>query len=108
MVFDTTSTNTGLWSGGCVELQTRLNKPLFWCACRKHIGELIIGSAFDALQIETSKSPEIFMFKNFQTYFSPVCQNDISYPPYLNESCVTTNELNFLNELKKRCHRPCY
>ena len=64
IVFDTTSMITGLsglWSGGCMELQGR-----------KHIGELIVGSGFNALQIETSKSPDIFMHKSFQRYFSQV------------------------------------
>ena len=102
MVFDTTSTNTGLWSGGCVELQNRLNKSLLWCACRKHIGELIVGSVFNALQIKMSKSPEIMIFKNFQSNFSHVCQDDISYPPYLEElDCYSDSELSFLNELRK-------
>ena len=102
MVFDTTSTNTGLWSGGCVELQNRLNKSLLWCACRKHIGELIVSSVFNALQIETSKSPEIMIFKNFRSNFSHVCQDDISYPLYLEElDCYSDSELSFLNDLRK-------
>ena len=102
MVFDTTSTNTGLWSGGCVEVQSRLQKPLLWCACRKHIGELIVGSVFDELHIETSKSPEILIFKNFRTYFSHVSQTNLSYPPFVNEvNCSTTDDVAFLNELQK-------
>lgn len=101
MVFDTTSTNTGLWSGGCVELQRRLNKPLLWCACRKHIGELIVGGVFESLQIETSRSPEISMFKNFRTYFSHISQDNLSFPPYLNEfDCPSSNGMDLLNELQ--------
>ena len=102
MVFDTTSANTGLWSGRCVEVQRRLQKPLPWCVCRKHIEKLIVSSVFDELHIETSKSPEILIFKNFRTYFSHVSQTNLSYPPFVNEvNCSTTDDVEFLNELQK-------
>ena len=66
MVFDTTSINTGLWTGGCVELQSKLNKPLLWRAGRKHMGELVAAKVFDTLLIEkshpqTSKYSKIFV-----------------------------------------------
>ena len=70
MVFDTTSTNTGLWTGDCVELQSKLNKSLLWCACRKHMGEWIAGKVFDTLLIEKSQSPDIKIFKNFRSNFN--------------------------------------
>ena len=35
MVFDTTSTNTGHLSAGCVSIQSKLNKALIWSAFRK-------------------------------------------------------------------------
>ena len=79
MVFHTTSTITGLWSGGCVEVQSRLKKPLLLCACRKHDGELIVGSVFDEPHIGTSKCPGILIFKNFRTYLSHVNQQICHY-----------------------------
>ena len=42
------------------------------------------------------------IFKNFRSNFSHVCQDDISYPPYLEElNCYSDSELSFLNELRK-------
>ena len=66
------------------------------------IGELIVGSVFDELHVETSKSPEILIFKNLRTYFSHVSQTNLSYPPFVNEvNYSTTNDVEFLNELQK-------
>ena len=79
MVFDTTSTNTGLWTGGCVELQSKLNKPLLWCACRKHMGEVVAGKVFDTLLIEKSQSPDTKIFKNFRSNFNIIPQKKLLF-----------------------------
>ena len=62
MVFDTTASNTGHISAGCISLQGALGRPLLWCACRHHIGELVISQIFSDLGIELSKSPETSLF----------------------------------------------
>ena len=60
--FDTTSSNTGVNKGCCVILKTLLNRQILWLACRHHIPELIIGTAFTTLFGDT-KSPEVTLFK---------------------------------------------
>ena len=62
MVFDTTTLNTGAQTAACVALQNVVSKLLLWFACRHHIGETILTYAWDALHIEVSKSPEIYIF----------------------------------------------
>lgn len=66
MVFDTTASNTGHLSAACVSIQTKLDRPLLWSACRKHIGELIIGHVWDDLKIEVSSSKDTNVFKRFR------------------------------------------
>ena len=85
LVFDTTSANTGRLSAGCiciqvilnkqtnkqtiVLLQEKLDKALLWCACRKHVGEVLLTKAWDALNVEASRSPEISVFLRFREKF---------------------------------------
>ena len=66
MVFDTTATNTGHVTAACVSLQMKLGCPLFWSACRKHIGEVVMSHIWDDLNIEKSKSKDIIIFKHFR------------------------------------------
>ena len=50
-------------AGACTMLQSQLNAPLLWFACRHHVGEIILTHVWDALKIEASQSPEITVFK---------------------------------------------
>ena len=43
MVFDTTSSNTGAQTAAWVALQNTISKPLLWFACRRHVGEVVLG-----------------------------------------------------------------
>ena len=63
MVFDTTASNTGHKTAGCIQVQISLNKPLLWFACRHHIGEIILTHVWTSLKIEVSKSPSITLFE---------------------------------------------
>ena len=45
MCFDTTSSNTGWMSGAAVLIESKLQKPLLWLPCRKHIAELMLRAA---------------------------------------------------------------
>ena len=66
MVFDTTAANTGHLTAACISIQSKLDRALLWCACRRHIGELVINGAWEALGVETSSSPDIKIFKRFR------------------------------------------
>ena len=72
MHFDTTNTNTGKHTGACIKLQDIIDCPLLWVACRKHIGEVHVGRAFDILKVEVSVSPEILIFNRFKIDFSKI------------------------------------
>ena len=69
MLFDTTPTNTGVDTGACKMVQELFERPLLFCACRKHIGEVHIGHCFDCLNIEASKGPEISVYNTFKNNF---------------------------------------
>ena len=51
---DTTASNTGVHRGACTFLQLQLQRQLLWLACRHHIAELILRSAFDSLFSDTT------------------------------------------------------
>ena len=80
MCFDTTSSNTGGKAGACVLLQQKLEKQLIWLACRHHIHELIVASAFNLL-MGCSSGPTIKLFERFSQAWNHI---DRSNP----ESCV--------------------
>ena len=69
MVFDTTSTNTGRLSAGCICIQERAEKALLWCACRKHMGEVLLDKAWKCLGVEAERSPEVSIFLRFREKF---------------------------------------
>ena len=42
LYFDTTASNTGHLTAACVAIQAKLGRALLWCACRHHIGEIVL------------------------------------------------------------------
>ena len=55
------------------------------------MGELIVGSSFNCLDIEVSKGPEILLFKKFRTYFDMIppadlAEDELNFPTYDNFS----------------------
>ena len=65
MVFDTTTSNTGHVSGACTFLEVWLDKPIMWLACRRHIGELHLGSAATTITGAT-KDPGMVLFRRLR------------------------------------------
>ena len=68
MVFDTTSCNTGRFSGACVTFS--LSKPILWLACRN----LVLDEVFCSLAIKKSKTPEVEVFKRFKKHWNEIQQ----------------------------------
>ena len=66
---DTTSVNTGHVTAACICMQEKLQRPLLWCACRHHIGEIMLSRVWDSLKIETSKSHQISIFSRLRQNF---------------------------------------
>ena len=73
MCFDTTSSNTGIHIGACVEIERALGKDLLYLACRHHVMELLAGAAFTA-SLTPSSAPEVLLFKRFQQKWSVLDQ----------------------------------
>ena len=65
MSFDTTASNAGHRAGACVLLEKKLGKSLLHLACRHHILEVVLRSAFEAA-FGKSSSPNVVLFKRFQ------------------------------------------
>ena len=63
LVFDTTSSNTGLHLGTCTLIEKALKRELIWIACRHHVFEVMLFNVFSATVAPTS-GPDIF--KRFQ------------------------------------------
>ncbi|XP_015122270.1 uncharacterized protein LOC107044756 [Diachasma alloeum] len=83
MIFDTTASNTGSTNGTCVLLEQLLGRNLLHLACRHHLLELLLKSAFEA-SMGPNTRPDILIFKRFQEQwkniekgeFSPGVQDD--------------------------------
>ena len=48
LVFDTTSSNTGIHLGACTLIEKTLKHELIWIACRHHIFEVMLSDVFSA------------------------------------------------------------
>lgn len=77
LVFDTTSSNTGIHRGACVIIEKAIGHELVNIACRHHIMEVILSSVFTALFGGTG-APEVGMFKRFQKNWSYIQQAQYS------------------------------
>ena len=91
--FDTTSSNTGIYSGSTVLLQQHLNRQLLWLSCRHHIPELILKAAFQTLFGKTTgPSAALFSWKSLDL-------TDLRLPP-TPASCRSSVDalLHFLDE----------
>ena len=53
-------------TAACTTMQTKLGRPLLWAACTKHIGETLLRQIWNDLNVETSRSSEIGIFKRFR------------------------------------------
>ncbi|KAG0727921.1 hypothetical protein GWK47_033611 [Chionoecetes opilio] len=65
LCFDTTASNTGVHAGCCTLLEQKLGRPLLNLACRHHVMELILASAFKAPSATLSSRPRRQLFKRF-------------------------------------------
>ena len=79
MGFDTTASNTGVHRGACTFLQLQLQRQLLWLACRHHIAELILRSAFDSLFGDTT-GPEVVLFKVLRKTWDSIDLQNIQLP----------------------------
>ena len=77
MSFDTTSSNTGRKQGACVMIEQELETDLLHLACRHHILELLVQTAFTTLMGSTA-GPEVFMFKRFQSPWEFLDKNNFT------------------------------
>jgi hypothetical protein len=65
LVFDTTSSNTGLYSGACTLIEEAVDYPLVWIGCRHHIFEVMLSNVFKAV-LEPTGGPDVKLFTRFQ------------------------------------------
>ena len=75
MSFDTTASNTGRRNGACVLIEQKMGKDLLHFACRHHILELVVHAVFVRV-LGCSSSPELLLFKRFQTSWESIDRED--------------------------------
>ena len=76
MTFETTSSNTGHVSVGCISIQQATGKALLWTVCRYHVGEIIWRHVFNDLDIET-KITNYSSFCSVLKYYKSLEQNEL-------------------------------
>lgn len=65
LIFDTTSSNTGILQGAATRLEVMINRKLFWLACRHHILELVVAAAWKSM-FGDDQSSDHLRFKELQ------------------------------------------
>lgn len=76
MCFDTCAVNTGSDNGTCVLLEKSLNKKLLHFACRHHIFELVLKTAFVEVMSIEEVGPDVPLFKNFKSMWCNILDKD--------------------------------
>ena len=61
VVYDTTASNTGRIKGATVRLQKCLDRPIFFLACRHHVGELVAKACWYSI-FEADLTPDCKFF----------------------------------------------
>lgn len=90
LVFDTTSSNTGIHKGACVLIEEALGRELVNIGCRHHVLEVVLGNVFMALFGGTG-GPEVCMFKRFKKKWPYIQQTD--YLPAKDELFNSVTEI---------------
>ncbi|XP_015120045.1 uncharacterized protein LOC107043191 [Diachasma alloeum] len=85
MVFDITASNTGSVNGACILLEELLERDLLYLACRHHVYELVLKTAFESSMGGTS-GPDVLTFKRFQVYWGKIRKGEFS--PEVNDIAV--------------------
>jgi hypothetical protein len=80
LCFDTTASNTGKKVGACVLLEKKLQRNVLHLACRHHIIELLMGSAFEQT-VGGSSGPAIQLFKRFREQWHNINKESFSAGP---------------------------
>lgn len=71
MSFDTTAPNTGGDNGACTLLEGKLGRFLLWLACRHHVHEIFLRSAWD-VKFPASSAPEVNFFERFRKEWNQI------------------------------------
>lgn len=87
MVFDTTSSNTGVEVGACVLMEQALQRPLLYLPCRHHIRELNLGKAWSVVTGST-KAPKVTQFEVIKNQWPTLELNTFDITPGIFEGDV--------------------
>ncbi|CAH0546966.1 unnamed protein product [Brassicogethes aeneus] len=72
---DTTASNLGVRKGAAKQLELMLSTDLLYLPCRHHIFEIVLSGIYDG-EMESSTAPSIQMFKNFQSEWKNINQQN--------------------------------
>lgn len=85
MGFDTTAANSGHKSGACLVLENHLDRKLIRLACRHHIYEIMLRTAFE-MKVANTSGPEVLIFNRFADAWDDLDHN--SYKSGLEDDVV--------------------
>ena len=105
LVFDTTSSNSGVHRGATVRLQTALGRPVFFLACRHHVSELFVKACWYAI-FEADLSPDCKFFADIRDEWASLDTSSEAVIMTLNMDVQGRKEaLEFYRELLLRKNR---
>lgn len=113
--FDTTASNTGRKIGACQHLNKLFERQLIGLPCRHHIHEILVGKAFNELSFETTTSPNVEIFKQFQIKWNDLDKTSYhsgTNHKFVKKAITETERTNLLSwfemQLEKQHHREDY
>ena len=83
LCFDTTAVNSDLRNGASVILERKMEKDMFWLACRHDIMEIILSAVVNQ-SLGLSSDPDIQLFKRFKNNWDKIDPSD--YKTITNEN----------------------
>lgn len=113
MSFDTTGTNTGSTNGACKLLEDKLGRKLMKLACRHHVYEVMLKTAFET-KFGATSAPTITSFDRFKKEWNNIDQRNFEPgvgDPFIENAVrdVSNDVIQFCkSELKKNFARADY
>ena len=95
LVFDTTASNSGVHQGACKRMEEWFGRPVFYFACRHHIGEVMAKDSWYEL-FEEDLSPDNAFFVEFKRKWS-----ELDTTPDIATKMLNT-EKKYLTDLKNK------
>lgn len=101
LCFDITNSNSGQHSGAAVILESLLQRYLLLLACRHHLYEIMLRSAYE-VRFGSPSGPSPTIFDRFEIQWKSIDQS--KYEPGIRNDFIKSNLEDISDDIMKFCH----